>query len=227
MSLPQSNTSAMGATPPAAHIILGSQSQSRHAILREMGYTDFEVVTADIDESAIRASAAEDLVVKLAHAKAEAILAKLALNPSMKQLERDVPVLLITADQVVVHEGVILEKPKSADEARRVIRGYTRSPAVTVGSILVTNLATGVRVGGVDKAEVYFNEIPDEVIEALVEEGCVFYSAGGLLVEHPLVSPLVEAMVGTLDSVMGMSKELLRSLIKQALTPQSNHSDME
>lgn len=208
-------------TTPAAHLILGSQSQTRHAILREMGYTDFEVVTAGIDEKAIRAPAAEDLVVKLAHAKAEAILAKLALNPSTKQRARDdVPVLLITADQVVVHEGVILEKPKSAEEARRVIRGYARSPAVTVGSILVTNLATGVRVGGVDRAEVYFNEIPDEVIEALLEEGSVFYTAGGLLVEHPLVSPLVEAMVGTMDSVMGMSKELTRSLITQALMPQ-------
>lgn len=188
-----------------------------------MGYTDFEVVTAGIDESAIRAPAAEDLVVKLAHAKAEAILAKLALNPSTKQRKKsDVPVLLITADQVVVHEGVILEKPKSAEEARRVIRGYTRSPAITVGSILVTNLATGVRVGGVDKAEVYFNAIPEEVIEALVEEGSVFYSAGGLLVEHPLVSPLVEAMVGSMDSVMGMSKELAKSLISQALTPHGN-----
>lgn len=212
------------ATPlPAAHIILGSQSQSRHAILREMGYTDFEVVTAGIDEKAIRAPAAEDLVVKLAHAKAEAILAKLALNPSYtKRGDDEPPVLLITADQVVVHEGVILEKPGSAEEARRVIRGYTRSPAITVGSILVTNLATGVRVGGVDKAEVYFNEIPDEVIEALLEEGNVFYTAGGLLVEHPLVSPLVEAMVGTMDSVMGMSKELTRSLITQALMPQKS-----
>lgn len=202
---------------PAAHIILGSQSQARHAILREMGYTDFEVVTAGIDEKAIRAPDAEDLVVKLAHAKAEAILAKLALNPSTKLSQKDVPVLLITADQVVVHEGVILEKPQSAEEARRVIRGYTRSPAVTMGSVLVTNLATGVSVLGVDRAEVYFNEIPDEVIEALVEEGCVFYSAGGLLVEHPLVSPLIEAMVGTIDSVMGLSKELTQSLIAQAL----------
>ena len=215
----------MAATARAAHLILGSQSQSRHAILREMGYTDFEVVTAGIDESAIRAPAAEDLVVLLAQAKAEAILAKLALNPSTKQVEKDVPVLLITADQVVVHEGIILEKPKSAEEARRVIRGYTRAPAITVGSILVTNLATGVRAGGVDKAEVYFNEIPDEVIDALIEEGSVFYSAGGLLVEHPLVSPLVEAMVGTLDSVMGMSKDLLQSLIKQVIA-QGNCSDM-
>ncbi|XP_024391704.1 uncharacterized protein [Physcomitrium patens] len=217
----------MAPAPAAVRIILGSQSQSRHAILREMGYANFEVVTADIDEGAIRAPLAEDLVEMLAHAKAEAILVKLALNPERKQADKNAPVLLITADQVVVHEGVILEKPKSAEEARRVIRGYTRSPATTVGAILVTNLATGVRVGGVDKAEVYFNEIPNEVIEALIEEGSVFYSAGGLLVEHPLVSPLVEAMVGTIDSVMGMSKELTQSLITQALASQGGSSGIE
>lgn len=210
-------------SPAAARIILGSQSQSRHAILREMGYKDFEVVTAGIDEKSIRMPEAEDLVVMLAHAKAEAILAKLALNPSYTNRgEGELPVLLITADQVVVHQGLILEKPRSAEEARRMIRGYTRAPAITVGSILVTNLSTGVRVSGVDKAEVYFNEIPDEVIEALLDEGDVFYTAGGLLVEHPLVSPLVEAMVGTIDSVMGMSKDLTRSLIAQALTPKNS-----
>lgn len=210
-------------SPAAARIILGSQSQSRHAILREMGYKDFEVVTAGIDEKSIRLPKAEDLVMTLARAKAEAILAKLALNPSFTNRgEGDVPVLLITADQVVVHQGLILEKPRSAEEARLMIRGYTRAPAITVGSVLVTNLSTGVRVGGVDKAEVYFNEIPDEVIEALLDEGDVFYTAGGLLVEHPLVSPLVEAMVGTIDSVMGMSKALTSSLIAQALTPKNS-----
>lgn len=205
----------MASSPAAARIILGSQSQDRHAILRDMGYTDFEVVTANIDESAIRAPAAEDLVVKLAHAKAEAILSKLEGTELLRKA--DVPVLLITADQVVVHEGVILEKPKSAEEARRVIPGYSRAPAVTVGAVLVTNLDTGVRAGGVDKAEVHFNEISDEVVDALIEEGEVFYSAGGLLVEHPLMSPFVKSMVGGLDSVMGMSKELTQSLIEQAL----------
>lgn len=33
-----------------------------------------------------------------------------------------------------------------------------------------------------------------------IEEGSVYYSAGGLMVEHPLISPLVAAMVfGTLQ----------------------------
>lgn len=211
--------SAMEVT--AGRIILGSASQTRQSILKEMGYKDFEVITADIDESAIRAEAAEDLVTLLASAKAEAILAKITNNPAFnKRSDSDSderPILLITADQVVVHEGVILEKPKSADEARRFIRGYGRAPASTVGAVLVTNLTTGVRVGGVDKTEVYFHAIPEEVIEALVEEGSVFWAAGGLLVEHPLVSPLVEAMVGSIDSVMGLPKALTHSLIAKAL----------
>jgi septum formation protein len=86
-----------------------------------------------------------------------------------------------------------------------------------VGAVVVKNLTTGVSVSGVDKTEVYFHPIPEEVVEALVAEGEVFYAAGGLLVEHPLVSPLVEAMVGSIDSVMGLPKDLTISLIAKAL----------
>jgi predicted house-cleaning NTP pyrophosphatase (Maf/HAM1 superfamily) len=50
-----------------------------------------------------------------------------------------------------------------------------------------------------------------------IEEGDVFYVAGGLLVEHPLTSPLVEAIVGTIDSVMGLPKSLTEKLIKESL----------
>ncbi|KAL3680226.1 hypothetical protein R1sor_023182 [Riccia sorocarpa] len=63
-------------------------------------------------------------------------------------------------------------KRKMKDEARC----YSRSPAKTVGAVLVTNLSTGVSKSAVDTAE-----------------------------------------VGTLDSVMGLPKELTLSLINQAL----------
>jgi len=127
------------------------------------------------------------------------------------------PLLLITADQVVVHEGVIREKPSSEEEARLFIKGYSRAPACTVGSVMVTNLKTGLKKGGWDKAEVYFHPIPDDVVESLIKEGTVFKVAGGLLVEHPLTSPLVEAMVGSIDSVMGLPKDLTRALINEVL----------
>lgn len=201
---------------PKAKIILGSSSATRQAILKEMGFT-FTIVTADIDEKAIRKETAEDLVMTLAEAKAEAIMAKLAISDSGEHISDEEPTLLITADQVVVHEGSILEKPADEKEARMFIEGYSRAPASTVGSVLLTNLTNGKKSAGIDKTEIYFHPIPDEVISSLIEEGSVFYCAGGLMVEHPLISPLVAAMVGSLDSVMGLPKDLTLSLIEEVL----------
>ncbi|KAK8970947.1 hypothetical protein KSP40_PGU019143 [Platanthera guangdongensis] len=64
---------------------------------------------------------------------------------------------------------------------------------------------------------VYFYQIPDEVIQSLIDEGIVFNVAGGLLLEHPLILPLVEALIGTSDSVMGLPKALTERLIQEAL----------
>ncbi|KAI5081113.1 hypothetical protein GOP47_0004296 [Adiantum capillus-veneris] len=222
--------------PQTLQIILGSSSASRQSILKEMGFT-FTVMAADIDEKAIRRDTAEDLVLALAEAKAETIMANIAMRDSDKNTVDNEPTLLITADQVVVFEGSIREKPANEKEARTFIEDYSRAPASTVGSVLVTNLATGERKGGIDKTEIYFHSIPEEVITELdgvlivrpaslvfsglllrnIEEGDIFYCAGGLMVEHPLVSPLVAAMVGSLDSVMGLPKDLTLSLIKEVL----------
>ncbi|KAG0451267.1 hypothetical protein HPP92_026520 [Vanilla planifolia] len=131
--------------------------------------------TADIDEREIRREKPEDLVVVLAEAKADAIMGKLQIS---KFREEEEPTLLITADQVVLHGGRIREKPSSPVEAREFIKGYSEDHATTIGSVLVTNLKTGTRRGGWDKAEVYFHKIPDDVIETLVNEGDVLYVAG-------------------------------------------------
>uniref|UniRef100_J3MFV5 Maf-like protein n=2 Tax=Oryza brachyantha TaxID=4533 RepID=J3MFV5_ORYBR len=205
------------AASSSLRLILGSSSSSRRQILSEMGYK-FTLLSADIDEKEIRKEKPEELVVALAHAKADAIMEKLQNNGMMKEiLDSQESTLLITADQVVVHDGVIREKPSTPEEARKFIKGYSESHAATIGSVLVTNVKSGARKEGWDKAEVYFHKIPDEVVESLIEEGNVFYVAGGLLVEHPLTSPLVEAIVGTIDSVMGLPKSLTEKLIKESL----------
>eukprot|EP00983_Pelagomonas_calceolata_P013781 441367-Pelagomonas_calceolata.AAC.2 len=47
--------------------------------------------------------------------------------------------------EVVTHDGCILEKPESEEEARRWLQGYGRTPPGTVGSIVITNLGTGAK----------------------------------------------------------------------------------
>ncbi len=48
--------------------------------------------------------------------------------------------------QVVTHEGRILEKPESVEEARSFLQGYGRTPPGTAGAIVITNLRTGASV---------------------------------------------------------------------------------
>lgn len=195
-------------------IILGSSSMARRQILSEMGY-DFSVLTADIDEKSIRKDKPEDLVMALAQAKADAIIARLG---AAGQIEQDGQVtLLITADTVVVYKGVVREKPSNEEEARTFIKGYSGYHAAVVGSVLVTNLSTGTKQGAWERAEVYFHEIPNEIIDSLIEEGIPYNVAGGLMLEHPLTSPFVEAVIGNTDTVMGLPKALTEKLIAQVL----------
>ncbi|XP_050939160.1 uncharacterized protein LOC103503944 isoform X5 [Cucumis melo] len=201
----------MDATSSSFKIILGSSSVARRKILSEMGY-EFTIMSADIDEKAIRKEKPEELVVALAEAKADAIISNLQnIDTHEKEAEQTV---LIAADTVVIYEGVIREKPASKEEARQFLKG---GHAATLGSVLVTNLKTGFRKGEWDRVEIFFNEIPDEVIDKLVEEGTVLYVAGGLIIEHPLILPYVKEVVGTTDSVMGLPKALTEKLLKEAM----------
>ncbi|KAF3439346.1 hypothetical protein FNV43_RR17623 [Rhamnella rubrinervis] len=195
-------------------IMLGSASIARRQILTEMGY-EFSVMTADIDERSIRKEKPEDLVVALAEAKADAIMSRLKSTDQLEEAAQ--ATLLITADTVVVHEGMIKEKPSSKEEAWNFIKGYSGGLAAVVGSVLVTNLKTGKRKGGWARAEVYFRDIPDEVIDSLTEDEITLTVAGGLMLEHPLTLRFVEAVLGTSDTVMGLPKGLTEKLIREAL----------
>jgi septum formation protein len=94
-------------------------------------------------------------------------------------------------------------------QARSFIEGYSRSFSSTVGSVMVTNLRNGKTFMAVDTAKIHFSKIPGTVVEELISEGAIFRCAGGLMIEHPLVEPLITSIQGTKDSVMGLSKKLV------------------
>uniref|UniRef100_A0A8I6XF33 Maf-like protein n=1 Tax=Hordeum vulgare subsp. vulgare TaxID=112509 RepID=A0A8I6XF33_HORVV len=176
-----------------------------------MGY-EFTVMSADIDERAVRREKPEELVKALAEAKADAIQLNLCDRDS-----RDLPTLLITSDQVKVSKGVIRERPRSTEEAREFIKGYSGDVAFAVNYVLVTNLSTGDTKGGWDIPEIYFHHIPDEFIDKVVKEGGMTCVAGGLRLIHPSALPFIKELVGTMDSVRGLPRNLTEKLIRESL----------
>jgi septum formation protein len=58
--------------------------------------------------------------------------------------------------------------------------------------------------------------LPDATIDALLAEGQVMWCAGGLMIEHPLVAPLITRIEGTPDAVMGLGKETVMRVLADA-----------
>lgn len=182
-------------------IILGSESIWRRQIMRQI-VPDFEVMVSGIDEKQYRHSSPQAMTMMLARAKSE------ALRPLIKE-----PAVLITSDQVVVCNGVIREKPVDADQARRFLRSYRAYSAVCVTSVMAYNTETGCNPAVTDRATVWFKDLTDEAIEHFIAEKIIFSCAGGFAAGHPSFEPYMERIEGTIESVMGLPKELTHSLI--------------
>jgi septum formation protein len=201
-------------------LVLGSKSWSRKELLQTLD-VPFTVAVAGIDESAIRSSNPRELVLKLGHAKANALLVSGCLDEHARQgdAERAGKALLITGDSVVVHKDQILEKPESKQQAREFLNSYGTAPATTVSSIIVVDVDSGRRWDGVAEAEVYFHPMPPEVIEELIDSGGSMESAGGLRIEHPAVERYTHFIIGEKSAVMGFSVSLVEELLARALKP--------
>ena len=185
------------------NIILGSGSKSRKRILERAGF-DFKIMTADIDEKAIRLEDPRELVLALAKAKAEALL------PRIKE-----PAILITADQVVFCNGQIYEKPENEKQAREYLKSYAIHESEAINGLVIINTATGRRVELVESSKIKFKPIPDSVIDKLIEEGNIFSQAGAYSAEDPLIAPHVEYIDGTLDSIEGLPSHSLSDFFKE------------
>ncbi|HBV00782.1 MAG TPA: hypothetical protein DEF00_00100 [Candidatus Taylorbacteria bacterium] len=185
-------------------IILGSQSENRKQVLKDAGYA-FDVMVSNIDEKAIRHEDFYELPLRLSRAKAAALLTKI------KE-----PAILITADQVIVWNGELREKPRTLAEARRYLETFSRSeyPAECVNGITVTNTGSGKSITEREVSKVFFSKIPQENIEAFLASGGAFKYAGGFTPQSPLIRPYLR-IDGTFESVLGLPLSVVEKCIKE------------
>lgn len=187
-------------------IILGSQSENRKAVLANAGYM-FDVMVPHVDEKAIRHEDLYELPLRLAKAKAEALL------PKIKE-----PALLITADQVIVWNGELREKPRDLAEARAYLETFSGSahPAECVNGVMVTNTKTGKSLLEREISKVYFAKIPaNTLLRFLVECNPLKY-AGGFTPQSPLLLPHLR-IEGSFESVLGLPMNVLKRLMNELL----------
>ncbi len=185
-------------------IILGSQSANRREVLEKAGYA-FEIMVSGIDEKAIRHDDPYEIPVLLAKAKTAALL------PKIKE-----PAFLITADQVIIWNGELREKPNDLREARHFLETFSGSPhpAECVNGITVTNTATGASRTEREISKVFFSRIPQPIIDEFLNQGNATKYAGGFTPQSPLIRPYIR-IEGTFESVLGLPMDVVTRHIKE------------
>ena len=184
--------------------ILASKSPRRREILKNIG-VDFELITADTDESSDLTSPYE-LTEELAKRKGEAVARELD-----KEGKLDGDTLVISADTVVACNGEILGKPRDRDDAYRMLKMLSgRDHEVVSGIALITKDKCLVSHS---TTKVYFNELSDDVISRYIESGEPFDKAGAYAIQG-LASLFVNRIDGCYFGVVGLSADLFNKLHK-------------
>jgi len=183
-------------------IILGSTSPWRAEILRTI-VPEFEVMDPGVDEKSIRHPSPQVLTAKLARAKSEALRPRITGDA-----------LLITADQVVVCNGDVREKPRDADEARRWLRSYREHPVVCVNSLVSYNTANKHDALFLDETRAWLKALTDRNIEAILAHTPAMRCSGASAAGHPEWDAYIAKIDGDVSGLYGLPRKLMQTIIE-------------
>ena len=199
-------------------LILASASPRRAELLRAAGI-DFEIVRADIDESVLDGEVPAQHVMRLAIAKARAVMARAGDRP------------VLAADTVVVVDDQILGKPADSDDARRMLQMLSgRSHEVMTGLTLLQSpglMAQGLGTPGeqasaleplysateVEVTTVEFAPLTGAEIDWYVASGEPADKAGAYAIQG-LASRFVVRIQGSYSNVVGLPVSLVYRLCR-------------
>jgi len=171
-------------------IILASKSPRRRELLDQAGLS-FSVVPSQFDESSVAFSEPETYVTTLAEAKAGEV----------SEVYPDSWVL--GADTIVVIDGDLLEKPRSANEAHDMLRRLSgRWHRVFTGYCVCCIGKKGLFSGALS-TRVEFNALSHEQIEWYIQTGEPFDKAGGYAIQGR-GTLLVKNVIGSYTNVVGL-----------------------
>ncbi|MDO8531174.1 MAG: Maf family protein [Dehalococcoidia bacterium] len=184
-------------------LVLASASPRRKELLAHWG-VPFHVVAPHVDEEAVPPGATpEETACRIAHAKARAVA------------ERHPHALVIGADTIVADRWGMLGKPRSADDARRMLRRLRARRHRVITGVALVRLHPRLDVVNHAVSHVTMRAYTDAEIAAYVASGDPLDKAGAYAIQHPIFAP-ASAVVGCYCNVVGLPLLHLCALLRQA-----------
>ncbi len=161
-------------------LILASNSRTRKEILDRVGLR-YEVIPSNIEEHSDKVELKE-YVMDLSKQKALAVA---------KGLEEGV---ILSADSIIYIDGKKLEKPKSKEQAKSMLKNLSGRVNYAVTGVTIVDLYQNKTTTFNEVTEVYFDELTDEEIEWYIDneqyifERCGYSIAGKSAIYIPKIN---------------------------------------
>lgn len=189
----------MNPLQPACPLVLASASPRRRELLAQIGL-DFTVVTADIDETPLPGEDHRSYTLRLADAKARAVL---ALHPDA---------VVIGSDTTVAVDDQLLGKPRDAADAARMLGLLSgRAHQVTTAVAVLTGTQT---LTAAETTDVFFGPMSAAEIAAYVATGEPMDKAGAYAIQGR-AAQWIHRIEGDYSNVVGLPLASLASLLRQ------------
>lgn len=146
-------------------LVLGSTSPFRRQLLEKLGLP-FDTAAPKTDETPLTGEPPEQLVARLAEAKARAVAVQ---YPGA---------LIIGSDQVAVNDGTILGKPHTHEVAMQQLRDASGKHVRFLTGLCLYNAATDRAQVAVVPFDVVFRQLSDEMIDNYLKAEQPYNCAG-------------------------------------------------
>ncbi|MGC1105783.1 MAG: Maf family protein [Candidatus Acidiferrales bacterium] len=188
-------------------LILASTSPRRAEILRNGGF-DFEVFPSEIDESRSSRESAPVYVWRVAELKVRTAMSRLRANR-----QKDYSAI-VAADTVVAVDGDVLGKPRSAEDARRMLRRLSGKwhEVFTGLAVLVRRSERTIVV--VEKTRVEFGLLSDSEIDEYIRTDEPFDKAGAYAIQGQ-GGKFILRVEGCYFNVMGLPLARLYAILRE------------
>lgn len=181
-------------------LILASNSPRRKELLQNKGIK-FKVIASNYNEIQFTNDPIQT-AIDFAKGKAEDVFRTL--------LNKD-GVVVLGADTVVFHQGEILGKTKTDEQAVKMLKSLSgKTHTVITGYALI---AKDKQITGYAKAQVQFNKLSKKVIDNYIKSGLYKGKAGSYGIQDGF--PLVASYNGDYNTIVGLPVDEIILLLKE------------
>lgn len=181
-------------------LILGSASPRRQELLKQLGL-EFEVHIPQLEEMRLPGEAPAAYARRNSREKACKVLQELELQTGNSRQP-----LVISADTIVYLDHEILEKPESADDARRMLAALSGRSHMVCSAFCIATPSQDhepITYSEVVRTQVEFRKLSQQDIEAYLSSGEPFDKAGAYGIQG-IAGVFVRRIEGSYTNVVGL-----------------------